>query len=127
GNRPRHQGRSAQAGPDSPGLRRYDYRVKFEFRGKGAGLDALRFRHDIQHSQRPLPALGKGTNQLNFRAGPAEGTVTVEGSTNLASKGKQLVYSDFHPEVVGFGEPNLFIGPAGKGSITFPVTTPGDM
>ena len=72
-------------------------------------------------------ALGKGTNQLTFRAGPAEGTVTVEGSTNRASKGKQLLYSDFHPEVVGFGEPNLFIGPAGKGSITFPVTTPGDM
>src|SRR5207245_7569811 len=91
------------------------------------GLDALRFTHDIQHSQRPLPALGKGTNQLTFRAGPAEGTVTVEGSTNRVSKGKQLVHSDFHPKVVGFGEPNLFIGTTGKGSITFPVTTPGDM
>jgi hypothetical protein len=107
-------------------LRRYDYRLKFEFRGKGTGLDALRFVHDVQHSQRPLPALGKGHNQLTFRAGPAEGTVTVEGSTNLASKGKQLVWSDFHPEVVGF-EPNLFIGPSGRGSITFPVTTPGDL
>jgi hypothetical protein len=107
-------------------LRRYDYRVKFEFQGRGAGLDALRFVHDIQHSQRPLPALAKGTNQLTFRAGPAEGTITVEGSSNLASKDKQLVWRDFHPEVVGF-EKNLFIGPTGKGSITFPVTTPGDM
>jgi hypothetical protein len=107
-------------------LRRYDYRVKFEFRGKGTGLDALRFVHDIQHSQRPLPALGKGTNKLTFRAGAADGTITVEGSTNVANKGKQLVWSDYHPEVVGF-EKNLFIGPAGKGSITFPLTTPGDM
>src|SRR5262249_8424479 len=74
-------------------LRRYDYRVKFELRGKGTGLDALRFVHDIQHSQRPLPALAKGTNKLTFCAGPAEGTITVAGSTNLASKGKQLVWS----------------------------------
>jgi hypothetical protein len=107
-------------------LRRYDYRVKFEFRGKGTGLDALRFVHDLQHSQRPLPALAKGTNHLSLRTGPAEGTITVEGSTNLAAKGKQLVWSDFQPEVVGF-EQNLFIGQAGKGTLTFPVATPGDL
>jgi hypothetical protein len=107
-------------------LRRYDYRVKFEFRGKGTGLDALRFVHDIQHSQRPLPALAKGANQLTFRAGPAEGTISVLGSSNLASKGKQLVWSDFHPLVEGF-EKNLFIGPSGKGTITWAVATPGDM
>src|SRR5262249_37680196 len=32
-------------------LRRYDYRLKFEFRGAGTGLDALKFVHDVQHSQ----------------------------------------------------------------------------
>jgi hypothetical protein len=108
-------------------LRRYDYRLKFEFRGAGTGLDALRLVHDVQHSQRALPALGQGQNTITFSAGPAEGTVTVEGATNLAHKGKQLVYTDFHPEVRGFGPPNLFIGPSGKGQITFPVATPGDM
>jgi len=107
-------------------LRRYDYRLRFELRGKGTILDALRLVHDIQHSQRPLPALAEGKNTITFSAGPAEGTITVEGSRDLAHKGKQLIYTDFHPDVRGF-EPNLFIGAAGKGSITFPVSTPGDM
>src|SRR5262249_34959465 len=107
-------------------LRRYDYRLRFELRGKGTTLDTLRIVHDIQHSQRPLPALAEGKNTITFSAGPADGTITVEGSKDLAHKGKQLVYTDFHPDVRGF-EPNLFIGATGKGSITFPVSTPGDM
>jgi hypothetical protein len=107
-------------------LRRYDYRLKFEFRGRGTGLDALKLVHDIQHSQRPLPALGEGENIITFNAGPPEGTITIEGATNLAAKGKQLVYTDFHPTVDGM-EKNLFVGPGGKGSIAFPVATPGDM
>src|SRR5439155_8403099 len=74
----------------------------------------------------PLPALAQGSNTISFRAGPAEGTVTVEGSANLAHKDKQLVYTDFHPQVEGF-EANLFIDSSGKGSITFPVATPGDL
>src|SRR6185436_19050698 len=90
------------------------------------GLDALKIVHDVQHSQRPLPALTQGTNTITFSAGPSEGTITVEGATHAASKGKQLHYTDFHPEVSGF-DPNLFIGTTGKGFITFPVTTPGDM
>jgi hypothetical protein len=104
-------------------LRRYDYRVKFEFKGPGAGLDALRFEHDVQHSQRPLPALAAGKNTLTFSAGPAESTVTVEGSVNGDAKGKNLLYTDFHPEVSGM-EGSWF---QGKGDITFPVTTPGEM
>lgn len=107
-------------------LRRYDYRLKFVLDGAGTGLSSLRITHDIQHSQRPLPALDKGLNTLTFSAGPAEGTVTVEGSTNLANKEKQLVYTDFHPQVEGF-EPNLFVGSTGKAAITFPITTPGDL
>ncbi len=107
-------------------LRRYDYRLKFELHGKDTSLDALRLAHTIQHSQRPLPALDRGVNTLAFSAGPPEGTITVEGATNLKGHGKQLVYSDFHPQIDGF-EPNLFIGPGGKGSLTFPVATPGDL
>jgi hypothetical protein len=107
-------------------LRRYDYHLKFEFHGQGTGLDSLKIVHDIQHSQRPLPALAEGSNTITFSAGPPEGTVTVEGAVNPAAKGKQLHYTDFHPEVSGF-EPNLFIGPTGKGFITFPVSTPGDL
>jgi hypothetical protein len=107
-------------------LRRYDYRLKFELLGEGSGLAALRIVHDIQHSQRPLPALAVGDNTITFSAGPPEGTVTIEGATKLAHKTKQLVYTDFHPAIDGF-EPNLFIGRSGTGSITFPMHTPGDL
>jgi hypothetical protein len=102
-------------------LRRYDYRLTF----KGV-LQSLRIEHDIQNSQRALPALGAGKNTLSFTAGPAESTITVEGSTNAGAKGKQILAADFHPEINGF-EPNYFIGGSGKGDITFPVSTPGDM
>jgi hypothetical protein len=108
-------------------LRRYDYRLKFEFHGPGAGLDALRISHDVQHSQRPLPALTQGDNTITFTAGPPEGTITVEGATTLAYKSKQLVYTDFHPDVQGFEAKRLMVDKSGKGVLTFPVTTPGDM
>jgi hypothetical protein len=107
-------------------LRRYDYRLRFELRGKGAAIESLRIAHDIQHSQRPLPALAQGRNTITFSAGPAEGTVTLEGSVHLDRRNRQLVYTDFHPEVSGF-EPNLFVGASGKGEIAFPVATPGEM
>lgn len=107
-------------------FRRYDYRLRFELRGAGTALEAVRLVHDIQHSQRPLPALDRGINTLTFEAGPPEGTITVEGSTNLKNRGRQLVYTDFHPEVSGLGEPNLFIQ-GGRGEITFPVAVPGDL
>jgi hypothetical protein len=107
-------------------LRRYDYQLKFELRGRDTRLTALTLVHAIQHSQRPLPALGEGENTITFSAGPPEGTITIEGATNLAIKGKQLVYTDFHPTVEGM-EKNLFVGPTGKGSIAFPVATPGDL
>jgi hypothetical protein len=100
---------------------RYDYRLTL----KGA-VDSLRIVHDIQHSQRPLPALDAGKNAISFSAGPAEGTVTVEASTNAANKGKQLVYTDFHPTVTGM-ENGLWVGGSGKGEVTFPIATPGDM
>ena len=58
------------------GGRRYDYRLKFVLRGRGTGLERLRITHDIQHSQRALPALGQGRNRISFSAGPAEGTIT---------------------------------------------------
>jgi hypothetical protein len=107
-------------------FRRLDYRLKFELIGKGTGIDALRIVHDLQHSQRALPALDAGPNKITFAAGPAEGTVTVEGAVRPDCKGKQLFYTDFHPETSGM-EPNLFVGGSGKGEITFPISTPGDL
>ena len=102
--------------------RRYDYRVKFEITGAGAGLDALSFRHDIQHSQRPLPALAQGENTITFTAGPQESTMRVEGS--VADFGeKQVCYTAFHPVMAGL---NKTLG--GKaGTLTFPVETPGEL
>ena len=110
-------------------LRRYDYRLRLELTGKGPGLDSLRIRHDIQHSQAPLPALGPGQNTITFRAGPPEGTVTIEGRTSPAKKGKPLLITQFHPEFEGL-KPTLLrvadYGPKG-GRVTFPIATPGDL
>ena len=110
-------------------FRRYDYRLKFELTGAGTGLDALKLRHDVQHSQRPLPALTQGNNTITFSAAK-EGTVTIEGATDLKSRGKQLVYTDFqfrhYPVVENVGPPMLSVK-GRNGSVTFPVDTPGDM
>src|SRR5262249_34286259 len=51
-------------------FRRYEYQLKLTLKGKGTGIDALKLTHDIQHSQRPLPALGAGDNAISFSAGP---------------------------------------------------------
>lgn len=106
--------------------RRYDYRLKLVLRGAGTGLNSLRLVHDIQHSQRALPALAEGKNTISFVAGPAEGTITIEGSTHPKAPGKQLRLNDFHPQIenVAGTPPTL---QAGKGHITFPVATPGDL
>jgi hypothetical protein len=95
-------------------FRRYDYLLKFEFKGAGSGLNSLSISHDIQHSQRPLPALDKGENTITFSAGPQEGTITVNPSTSPGNKGLQLVVDDFHPTV-------------DKSGTTFTVATPGAM
>ncbi len=108
-------------------FRRYDYRLKVAITGSGSGIDALKLTHDVQQSQRALPALGTGHNTITFGAGPQTGTITVEGSVHPGNAGKQLVFSDFHPELSGVGGDPLQVTGNGKGTITFPVTTPGDM
>jgi hypothetical protein len=107
-------------------LRRYDYLLRFELTGAGTGIDALKVSHDIQHSQRPLPALDAGDNAISFSAGSPEGTITVEASTRGDHAGKQVQYTDFHPTIVGMsGSPLKIQGP--EGSFTVPIATPGDM
>jgi hypothetical protein len=110
-------------------FRRYDYRLKFTFKGEGAGLSELHITHDIQHSQRPLPALAQGENHITFKAGPQEGTLTIEGSTNAKSKGKQLLLADFHPDLKGIrpSDSGLWIGDSGSATISLPISTPGDI
>lgn len=107
-------------------FRRYDYRLRFALSGKGTGLNAVMVTHDVQHSQRPLPALDKGTNQIRFSAGAQEGTITVEGSTNLEFKGKNLQFADFHPTLTDVSGVPLKLD-KGEGDITIPVQTPGDL
>ena len=106
-------------------FRRYDYRLKFVFSGKGTGLDALKISHPVQHSQRPLPALAAGKNTIRFSSGGG-GTITLEGSMEAKNAGKQIVYTDYHPETKGVGTETANLT-GGYGEITFPVRTPGDM
>ncbi|MFB3890777.1 MAG: hypothetical protein ACE15C_02010 [Phycisphaerae bacterium] len=110
-------------------LRRYDYRVRILLAGKGTALEALTFHSDIQHSQRPLPALAAGENTITFSAGPQEGTITVEGAS-FPTNGKQLNFMDFHPVVSGLADPtkNILVDMAkGTAELTYTVDTPGDM
>ncbi len=107
-------------------LRRYAYVIRFVMKGKGTGLDKLKLTHDIQHSQRPLPVLARGDNKINFSAGPQEGTITIEGAMEPSSKGKQLLFGDFHPKLDGYA-PDTFPKGEGEKSIIFPVKTPGDI
>ena len=106
--------------------RRYDYRVRFTLKGESTGIETLKFTHDIQHSQRALPALAQGENKIAFSA-ENEGTITIEGSVHPSSKGKQLIYTDFHPVANGIDITKEPAVKAASGEITFPVETPGDM
>jgi hypothetical protein len=86
----------------------------------------LKFMNDIQCSQRALPALAQGDNKISFSADKQEGAITIEGAMDLSKegKGKQLQWTDFHPQVEGFKDK---LAGDGAGSATFTVKTPGDM
>ncbi|MFB3890761.1 MAG: hypothetical protein ACE15C_01930 [Phycisphaerae bacterium] len=105
--------------------RRYDYRLKFVI--DKAALEGIAITHDIQHSQRALPALDKGENTITFSAGPQEGAVTVEGSTTAANKDLQLTVADFHPTLENVDLKSGIKMTGGNGSIAFPVETPGEI
>jgi hypothetical protein len=131
---------------------KYDYRVKLEFAGAGAGLDGLKFAHSIQHSQAPLPIITEGENRLTFSAASvAGGTVTVQGNMDGDADeraGKPLRIGDFHPMVNGADMKRFAVGstsesdvkapemadiaqvmadPPNHGTAIVPVTTPGDI
>ena len=108
--------------------RRYDYRLRFTLKGKGTGLDTLKISHDIQHSQRPLPALKEGENKVSFSAGAQESSIVVEANSHLGEhKGKQIEYTEYHPKVNNATDNGLKIEGGAEGSITVPIATPGDM
>jgi hypothetical protein len=108
--------------------RRYDYRLKFDVQGAGTKVDAIKAANDFQCSQAALPTITEGENQLTFNAGPQEGTVTVEGSTEteIAKKNSQLTIADFHPVFSGGMQPNLHMNSA-TGDATFTINAPGDI
>lgn len=108
-------------------LRRYDYRLKFVLNGKGSGLNGLKLLHDVQHSQRALPALGKGDNKIVFSAGPAEGTIALEGG-GPNSRGKQVTAEELGVVLTNFPKDRVPWMPQGPtGEVTVPVETPGDL
>jgi hypothetical protein len=107
--------------------RRYEYRLKFELHGSGTAVHSIRTINDFQCSQAALPIIVEGDNQIHFNAGPQEGTVTIEGSTEteIAKKNEQLTIADFHPVLNGMGQ-NLHMTSA-QGDATFTIATPGDI
>jgi hypothetical protein len=107
-------------------LRRYDYRLRFVLTGKGTGLDALRIAGTIQCSQRALPTLVQGDNTISFSAGPAESTVTVQGSSTGHSKGKNVLLADFKPTLANV-EPQYLRVNGSPAVVTVPIATPADM
>lgn len=107
--------------------RRYDYLLRFTFTGPRSCIEKLVLSHIVQHSQRALPALDKGANTITFSAGPQEGTVTVQGNINpAAAKEKNVTFAAFHPVLNNIKPGGLWLA-GGKGDITLPVTTPGDI
>jgi hypothetical protein len=108
-------------------LRRYDYRLRFVLEGKGTGLDTLRIHHDIQHSQRALPALGRGLNTITFSSGPQEGTITLEGSLDVEDRSKQVLWAEYRPRLQGIREKNGWEVEGRRGVATIPIETPGDL
>lgn len=107
-------------------FRRYDYRLRVLLEGAGTGLERLALTHDVQCSQRALPALDRGANTISFSAGPYEGTVTIEGSPQEGKAGKQLTPMDFHPVLKGV-EAQFFRVQADGATATFPLRTPGEL
>jgi len=101
---------------------RYDYRIKFEFKGQGTGLDSLQFTNDILHSQAPLPMLTEDDNTITFSCGAPEGTVTYEGSMG-ADSGKQVCHMAYHPQLSGLS-PELL---RGNGEAIYTLNAPGDI
>ncbi|MEA2707571.1 MAG: hypothetical protein QOF78_172 [Phycisphaerales bacterium] len=107
--------------------RRYDYRLKFDLSGQGTKVEGIHAIHDFQCSQAALPTIAAGENKMTFSAGPQEGTVTIEGSTNVddAKKNQQLTIADFKPVLNGVDERLRMT--SGTGDATFNLTTPGEM
>lgn len=107
---------------------KYDYQVKFVLAGKGTGINSLKFVHDVQHAQTPLPILVEGDNTITFKAGPQEGTITVEPQMIPAeAKGNTLSQKDYHVELDGLDLNRLKVGDSGKGTATYKIRTPGEI
>jgi hypothetical protein len=107
--------------------RRYDYYIKFVLTGD-VTVKGLEIENDIQHSQRPLPALAQGKNTITVSSGPCIDTITVSPSLwkDVGTKAEAL--ANFHPTIVDIrhdGNEMWYSGP--KAQLTIPVETPGDI
>ncbi len=107
-------------------LRRYNYRLRFVLSGKGTGLERLKIAGTVQCSQRALPTLAQGDNTISFSAGPAESTVTVQGSSTGRGKGKNVSLADFKPTLANV-EPQYLRVNGSPAGVTVPIATPADM
>ncbi|MBA2480811.1 MAG: RNA polymerase sigma factor [Planctomycetes bacterium] len=106
-------------------VRRYDYLLKLTLKGAGTGLDALTISHDVQHSQRALPALAEGDNAISFSAGMPEQTITAEAATTDGHEKYQVTPKDFHAVATGLSNYRKVEGKTGD--LTVPISTPADM
>lgn len=107
-------------------LRRYDYRLRCVLSGPGTGLERLKLTHPIQCSQRALPTLTQGDNTITFSAGPAEGTITIEGTSYDNTQGKNVALRDFHPVLKNVAAKHLRVE-GDPAEVTFAIAAPGPM
>ena len=116
--------------PHVRGRYRYLLRIRISGQAASSGIESLLLHHRIQHAQRALPRLGTGDNRITVAAAdPALATITREGLFGRAAAGRS--YKDFHAEVVGMKEHEeyraLFLSGSERGTLTFPIETPGDV
>ena len=91
---------------------------------RGAGISEDRARHSVFAAG--TADVGSRRKHHHVYAGPSEGTVTIEGSTEPGKQDKQVTPINFHPVLKDVAE-QQFRAKADGASVTFAIATPGEM
>ncbi len=117
--------------------RRYSYHLKFVLSTGGSledvGIDSLTVSNLIQHAQRAMPFLVQGNNEFSVDTGPAISTLTIAPRLTTATVSPDFYQNEtlttMHADISGMWvySRDLYVDNSGQGSVTFPVSTPGEI